>query len=143
MVRVYFPDPVSSVQSTLSDSEKQAKLKLVIDLLTGIHLVSAAESIAIAKHLGLPLDMLYELAVEAAGGSTMFKEEGKGMIEVLQGGNPSGGRKIADIVDGLKAAVEEAQKIKAQVYLGSGALNAVLLAQKKGEWARDVVRVWM
>lgn len=145
MVRVYFPEPVSSVQSTLSAEEKSAKLQLVSDLLVGIHIVSAAESIAFAKFLNLPLGMLYELAVEAAGGSTMFKEEGKKMIEVLEGRDSSvgGGRKMDAVIKGLKEAVEEAQKIKQQVFLGAGALNALLAGQKKGESARDMVRLWI
>ncbi|KAF2199773.1 3-hydroxyisobutyrate dehydrogenase mitochondrial precursor [Delitschia confertaspora ATCC 74209] len=143
MVRAYFPDPVFSVTSTLSSSEKEGKLKSVQDLLVGIHLVSAAESLAFAKFLGLPLAQLYELAVDAAGGSTMFKEEGKLMIDVLEGKGGDGGRKIADVVDNLKKAVEEAQKVRCPAYLGAGALNALLLGQRKGEKASDVVRFWM
>jgi 3-hydroxyisobutyrate dehydrogenase len=129
IVRLWTSDPVSSIQSTLSGEEKEAKLKLVVNLLIGIHLVSAAESISFAEHVGLPLPQLYELAAEAAGGSTMFKSYGEKIISILEGNGEA--ESLESQLTGLKDAVNEAQRIKCPVYLGGGALN-LLLASGKG-----------
>jgi 3-hydroxyisobutyrate dehydrogenase len=131
LVRLWTDKPVSGIECTLSASDKQAKLDLVIDLLAGIHLVAAAESITFAKHVGLPLPQLYELAVEAAGGSAMFKEFGAKIIPVLEGNESGEGNVLESYLEGLKRAVGEAQTIKCPLYLGSGALNLLLQTGKK------------
>ena len=82
LVRLWTSEPVSSINSEIPD--KDAAIQLVIDLLTGIHLVSAAEAISLAQHVGIPLPQLYELACDAAGGSAMFKQAGGKMIEILE-----------------------------------------------------------
>ncbi|KAF2709550.1 oxidoreductase-like protein [Pleomassaria siparia CBS 279.74] len=132
LVRLWTSNPVSSIETTLSAEEKEAKLGLVIGLLAGIHFVAAAESIAFARHVGLPLPQLFELAAEAAGGSTMFKEFGTKMIAVLEGksGEAADAKLVGDRLEKLKKAVEEAQAIKCPVYLGSSALNLLLQTEK-------------
>jgi 3-hydroxyisobutyrate dehydrogenase len=130
LIRLWTSDPVSSIESTLSESEKQEKLALVTDLLAAIHLTAAAESITFAKHVGLPLPQLYELAVEAAGGSTMFKEFGAKMIPVLEGKESGDAKVLESYLVGLKKAVEAAQAIRCPLYLGSGALNLLLQTGK-------------
>jgi 3-hydroxyisobutyrate dehydrogenase len=126
LVRLWTSEPVSNITSKLSDSEKEAALKLVVDLLTGIHLVSAAEAISLAKHVGIPLPQLYELACDAAGGSAMFKQAGAKMIDILDGRDAGEGRVLGGYAEALKIAVDKAQEIKCPVYLGSAALNALL-----------------
>jgi 3-hydroxyisobutyrate dehydrogenase len=123
LVRLWTPEPVSSITST---SDKDAALELVIDLLTGIHLVSAAEAISLAQHVGIPLPQLYELACDAAGGSTMFKEAGGKMIEILEKKDGGRGSVLGGYAEKLKIAVDKAQEIKCPLYLGSAALNALL-----------------
>ncbi|KAF2477238.1 uncharacterized protein BDR25DRAFT_371264 [Lindgomyces ingoldianus] len=131
MVRLWTSDPVSSIQSTLSATEKEKKLDLVVNLLRTVHLCAAAESIAFAKHVGLPLPQLYELAVDAAGGSTMFKDFGAKMIPILEG-EDSGKERIVSFLESIKIVLEEAQGIKCPLYLGSGALNLLLMVRGKG-----------
>jgi 3-hydroxyisobutyrate dehydrogenase len=123
LVRLWTSEPVSSITST---SDKDAALELVIDLLTGIHLVSAAEAISLAQHVGIPLPQLYELACDAAGGSTMFKEAGGKMIEILEKKDEGRGSVLGGYAEKLKIAVDKAQEIKCPLYLGSAALNALL-----------------
>lgn len=130
LVRLWTSEPVSSIQGSLSEEDKKAKLDQVVNLLAGIHLVAAVESITFAKHVGLPLEQLYELAVEAAGGSTMFKELGPKVISILEG-KGSGEEALESYLERLKGAVEEAQSIKCPLFLGGGALN-LLLATGKG-----------
>ncbi|KAI9685106.1 MAG: hypothetical protein M1820_010842, partial [Bogoriella megaspora] len=80
MVRMYSEGPVSKVEKKASGEDRQRKTQLVIRMLVAIHVCAAAESIAFAKHVGIPLEQFYELAVDAAGGSLMFRECGKDMI---------------------------------------------------------------
>jgi 3-hydroxyisobutyrate dehydrogenase len=124
LVRLWTSEPVSSINSTTSD--KDAALELVVDLLTGIHLVSAAEAISLAQHVGIPLPQLYELACDAAGGSSMFKEAGGQMIEILEKKESGKGSVLGGYAEKLKIAVDKAQEIKCPLYLGSAALNALL-----------------
>ncbi|KAF2254614.1 oxidoreductase-like protein [Trematosphaeria pertusa] len=130
LVRLWSSEPVSNIQTEFSDEDKKAKLELVTNLLIGIHLCAAAESIAFAKHVGLPLPQLYELAVDAAGGSAMFKEFGAKMIPILEGERAENAEVLGSYLEGLKKAVEEAQNIKCPLYLGSGALNLMLQSGK-------------
>ena len=122
---------MANIQSTLSAEEKKTRLQLVVDLLTGIHLVSAAESISLAKHVGIPLPQLYELACDAAGGSTMFKNAGEKFIEILDGKADGSGKVLGGYIETLRTAVNEAQGIKCPLYLGTGALNLLLQTEKE------------
>jgi len=126
IVRLWTPDPVVNITCTLSPQEKDAKLQRVVDLLTGIHLVGAAESLSLAKHVGIPLQQFYQLACDAAGASTMFKEAGKKMIDVLEGNEDGKGRALDGYAEALKMAVEDAQAAKCPVYLGTAAFNILL-----------------
>ncbi|OAL56601.1 oxidoreductase-like protein [Pyrenochaeta sp. DS3sAY3a] len=130
IVRLWTSEPVTSIQSSLSAEDKANKLQLVVDLLTGIHLVSAAESISLAKHVGIPLPQLYELACDAAGGSTMFKEAGAKMIPILEGKEDGSGRVLGGYIEKLRIAVDEAQAIKSPSFLGTAALNLLLQTGK-------------
>jgi 3-hydroxyisobutyrate dehydrogenase len=107
-------------------SNKDASLQLVVDLLTGIHLVSAAEAISLAQNVGIPLPQLYELACDAAGGSSMFKDAGGKMIEVLEKKQDGKGSVLGGYAEKLKIVVDKAQEIKCPLFLGSAALNALL-----------------
>lgn len=140
IVRLWTSDPVSSIQTSMSEEEKNAKLDLVVRLLTGIHLVAAAESISFAKHVNLPLAQLYELAVDAAGGSTMFKEFGAKSIAVLEG-NGNADEQLQSYLDNLREAVDEAANLKCPVYLGSGAL-ALLIASGKGAKLGELLKLY-
>lgn len=127
LVRLWTSEPVTSIQSSnLSSEEKTEKLKLVVDLLTGIHLVAAAEAIGLAKQFSIPLPQFYELVCDAAGGSSMFNTAGKKMIEVLEGKEDGKGSVLGGYTESLRLAVEEAQKVKCPLFLGTGALNLLL-----------------
>lgn len=128
IVRMWTSEPVSSIQNKVSDAEKAAKLDLVIDLMKAIHLVAAVESLSYAKHVNIPLQQLYELAVEAAGGSAMFKDFGPAIISILEGKGSD--ESLSDFLEGLKKAVAEAQKMKCPLFFGSSAVSQLLAAGK-------------
>ncbi|KAI1866679.1 uncharacterized protein JN550_007532 [Neoarthrinium moseri] len=151
MVRVYTEGKgkVGPVAGTAETDE--AKLELVVALLKGIHLCAAGETIAFAKHLGLDLEQVFDLCINAAGGSYMLEAAGPEMLGLFgaQATAPAdAGASLPSIAKGLQDAVDEAQRLKVPVYLGNQASNLVRLAlahrPKTAPEATQgqVVRVW-
>jgi 3-hydroxyisobutyrate dehydrogenase len=128
VVRLWTAEPVTSIQSDLSAEDKEAKLQLVVDLVTAVHIVSAAEAICLAKHFDIPLSQFYELASDAAGGSSMFNELGSQMIPILEGKEDGSGKILGGYIEALKKVVDEAYAVKCPLYLGSAVLNLMLQA---------------
>lgn len=132
MIRVYTEGKgkVGPVAATAEGEE--AKLALVVTLLRGIHLCSAAETMAFAARLGLDLDQVLDLCVNAAGGSAVLQAVGADMVGLLGGKTAAAaagsGQSLPSLAKELQDAVDEAQRLKLPVYLGSQALNIVRLA---------------
>ncbi|RYP49853.1 hypothetical protein DL768_004508 [Monosporascus sp. mg162] len=106
---------------------EEAKLSLVVALLKGIHLCSAAEALAFAQKCQLDLDQVYDLCISAAGSSTMLRNFGPELMKVYRGESPVADEGLGDLAQQLQAAVEEAQRLKMPLYLGSQALNLIRL----------------
>lgn len=135
---------------------KDEKLALVINLLKGIHLASATESLAYAHHVGLELDQVFDLCINAAGGSAMLSSVGPGIMRVLRGDEglydkPSGSGAnptLQTFASEIGFAVEEAQRLKVPVFLGNTALNLIRMALRSAPDesseppAKSVVSVW-
>lgn len=138
LVRVY-AEGVGNVGSVAGEVKGEtAKTQLVVDLLEGIHLCATAETIALAQHVGLDLEQVYELCVNAAGGSHVFASVARDMIRVLKGESVDDPSKDAQeglqqAAGKLQAVVDEAQRLKCPLFLGSQALNLLKLALVKGE----------
>ncbi|KAK6836749.1 L-threonate dehydrogenase [Apiospora arundinis] len=156
LVRLYWEGkgkvPVVAAAGGKEKTEEE-KLALVVGLLKGIHLCSAGECIAFAARLGLDLDQVFELCVNAAGGSAMLEAAGPEMMSLVKatGAAAAGaeaGASLEKIVSELQEAVDEAQRIKAPVFLGSQALNLTRLAMAHrpktapAATAGAVVKVW-
>ncbi|KAI0842411.1 NAD binding domain of 6-phosphogluconate dehydrogenase-domain-containing protein [Hypoxylon sp. FL0890] len=126
------------------------KLALVVGLLKGIYLCSAAETIAFANRCNLDLDQVFDLCINAAGGSAVLQTVGPDIIKLCRGEQLSAGEdeSFGELAQRLQEAVEEAQRLKAPVYLGSQALILTRLAQQlapeaAGNASRAVVaKVW-
>ena len=143
---------IGPVAGTASSDE--AKLALVVDLLKGIHLCSAAETIAYAHHVGLDLDQLYELCINAAGGSKILATIGRDIIAAFRDGRAQAGwasgtsdELLTSYEERLRAAVDEAQALKLPLFLGSQALNLIRLALRSNKATPSlavgsVVSVW-
>ncbi|KAK3986565.1 hypothetical protein QBC44DRAFT_247948, partial [Cladorrhinum sp. PSN332] len=126
LIRLYIEgkDKAGALHGT-AESEDE-KLALVVGLMKGILLASVAESLAFAHAVKLDLNQVFELCVNAAGGSKVLEKLGPAIIAELYGKEAvaSGGEaNLERIVSELQAAVEEAQRIKAPLFLGSQALN--------------------
>lgn len=150
MVRLYTEGKgkLGPVAGTAESDE--AKLALVVSLLKGIHLCAAAETIAFAAHLGLDLDQVFELCLNAAGGSYMLETVGPEMMSLLGAQTTpktQSSVRLLSLAEELQDAVAEAQKLKVPIYLGSQALSLVRLAlahllKEAPEAQGELVRVW-
>jgi 3-hydroxyisobutyrate dehydrogenase len=137
--------PVKGTAET--DEEKKA---LVVGLLKGIHLCAAAEALAFASHVGLDLDQVFELCINAAGGSKILSQVGPSIMKVLTGDSSASSDDIPlleTFAQELGSAVDEAQRLKVPIFLGSAALGLIRLALRsvKGASAvksNSVVGVW-
>lgn len=57
-----------------------ARMKVVNQLLCGVHIAAAAEGLALAKRLGLPLETTHELLCSGAAASWMLGDRGPRMV---------------------------------------------------------------
>lgn len=145
LIRLYTEgkDKVGSVHGT-AQSEAE-KLALVVGLTKGILLASAAESLAFAHAVKLDLNQVFELCVNAAGGSKVLEKLGPAIIAELHGEKAAASEAdLEEIVRGLQAAVEEAQRIKTPLFLGSQALNILrrVTRSSQGLSVGAVVKGW-
>ncbi|OAA65197.1 3-hydroxyacid dehydrogenase/reductase [Niveomyces insectorum RCEF 264] len=142
--------------SALANLPAKDRLQFVVNLLQGIHLITAAESLAFAKHVGLDLDQMLDLFVNAAGGTAMLTAHGASIVAALRNGKAASGwaaESTADgtlesIVAGLEASLDVAQQIKAPLYLGTQAYNLGQLAlrsigkQFPATAAGSIIKLW-
>ncbi|PGH05856.1 hypothetical protein AJ79_06698 [Helicocarpus griseus UAMH5409] len=131
-VRLYYPDPISKAEpkASLDPATNAAALKIVVDLLTNIHLVAAAEAVSFARYLKVDMPLFYDVVSAAAGGSTMFKLRGAEMMAGLK--ESASKRTVNDAARDLAAAVQAARDVNCPLHLGNAALNLLYLAKKQG-----------
>ncbi|KAK4200348.1 NAD binding domain of 6-phosphogluconate dehydrogenase-domain-containing protein [Triangularia verruculosa] len=148
LVRLYTEGngKVGPVHGTAESEEE--KTCLVLDLMRGILLCAAAESLAFAHAVNLDLDQVLDLCVNAAGGSKVLEKLGPAIIKEIRGGAgdaAAGETSLTGIFDGLKAAVEEAQRIKTPLYLGTQALSILQRVTQSNTTgsAGVVVKAWL
>ncbi|KAI1751359.1 NAD binding domain of 6-phosphogluconate dehydrogenase-domain-containing protein [Xylaria castorea] len=116
-----------------TEEDKAKKLALVKGLLRGIYLCGTAESLVFAKRCQLDLDQVYDLCINAAGGSKMFETVGPEIISLLHGEQvvaEANGESLQDVARQLQEAVAEAQRLRMPLYLGTEASNLIRLALK-------------
>ncbi len=156
----YGPDDDSSLlrlyteggEGKSSDKPEAEKVALVVDLLKAINLCAAAESLAFASCVGLDLDQVLDLCVNAAGASTMLKLHGPAYINALRAGGAAevsaaaeGGLSVGQVAERLQSVLEEAGKIGVSLPLGkqaSGVFGEALKAATPATSIEAVVKVW-
>ena len=75
LTKVYLPKNPTLVlkqASAVSATETERKLKLVSQIMTGVHLAAAAEAMALGVKVGLDAVKLFEIISTAAGSSAVF-----------------------------------------------------------------------
>lgn len=108
-------------------------VKIVHQLLAGVHIAVGAEAMALAARAGIPLDTMYEVVTHAAGNSWMFENR---MQHVLDGDYSP--KSAVDIfVKDLGLVSDTARALKFPLPLASTALNMFTSASNAGFGRED------
>jgi len=117
-------------------------VKMVHQLLAGVHIVVAAEALALAAKAGLDVNQMYDIVRGAAGNSWMFSDRGQRMID-----NPD--KKVmsalAIFIKDMDIVYSEAKRLQSPVPLASAALQQFISGASLGLSREDdstVVRVY-
>ena len=120
-----------------------AQMKVINQLLCGVHLAAAGEAMAMAKRQGLPPDLTLEILAGGAGSSWMLQDRGPRMVS----GDFSVPRSAVDIfVKDLGLVADAARADRFAAPLASTALLAFLSLSGRGEGGLDdaaVMRYFM
>lgn len=108
-------------------------VKIIHQLLAGVHIAAAAEAMALAARAGIALDVMYQVVTNAAGNSWMFEDR---MRHVLQGDYRP--RSAVDIfVKDLGLVTETGRALHFPLPLASTALNMFTSASNAGFGKQD------
>lgn len=116
-----------------SEPGQGSTVKIVHQLLAGVHIAVAAEAMALASRAGISLDLMYDVVTHAAGNSWMFENR---MARVLSGDYQA--RSAVDIfVKDLTLVADTARELHFPLPLASTALNMFLAASNAGHGKED------
>ncbi|MFB2905692.1 L-threonate dehydrogenase [Aeromonas jandaei] len=108
-------------------------VKIIHQLLAGVHIAVAAEAMALASRAGVSLDLMYDVVTHSAGNSWMFENR---MARVLTGDYQA--RSAVDIfVKDLNLVADTAKALNFPLPLASTALNMFLTASNAGHGKED------
>lgn len=81
LVRLYLPPgkdksvgDLATQSPAATSGEADITIETVIDIMAGINLASTRECLKFAKHVGMDLELLSDIILKGAGGSTIFDE---------------------------------------------------------------------
>lgn len=127
-------DAIAGTVFRLGDEAGQAStVKIVHQLLAGVHIAVAAEAMALAARAGVPLEQMYQVVTHAAGNSWMFENR---MRHVVDGDYTP--RSAVDIfVKDLTLVAETASALRFPLPLASTALTMFTAASNAGYGRED------
>lgn len=127
-------DAVASNVYRISDTPGAGStVKIIHQLLAGVHIAAAAEAMALAARTGIPLDVMYDVVTHAAGNSWMFENR---MQHVVDGDYTP--RSAVDIfVKDLGLVADTAKALRFPLPLASTALNMFTSASNAGYGKED------
>lgn len=117
-------------------------MKMVHQLLAGVHLVVAAEALALGAKAGLDVNQMYDIVKGAAGASWMFCDRGQRMIYNSDNNVMSA---LAIFVKDLDIVYSEAKRLQSPVPLAAVALQQFISGASLGLSKQDdssVVKVY-
>jgi putative dehydrogenase len=117
-------------------------VKMVHQLLAGVHIVVAAEALALAAKAGLDVEQMYDIVKGAAGASWMFCDRGQRMID-----NPENKimSTLAIFIKDMDIVYSEAKRLESPIPLASAALQQFISGASLGLAKEDdsqVVKVY-
>ena len=110
-----------------------SSVKIIHQLLAGIHIAAGAEAMAMAAKAGIPLDLMYEVVTNAAGNSWMFENRMKHVVE----GDYSPMSMVDIFVKDLGLVTDTAQSLNFPLFLGSTAYQMFTSASNAGHGKED------
>jgi hypothetical protein len=118
-----------------------SSIKLINQLLAGVHIVAAAEAVAFGAKLGLDTQILYDIIKHAAGGSWMFENRVPAMLSA----DWTPHSMLAIFVKDLGIVLDEARRLNFPAVLTAAAHQMNLMGAAYG-WAQEadsgIVRLW-
>lgn len=106
-----------------------AQMKVINQLLCGVHLAAAGEAIALARRQGLPLDTTLEILRSGAASSWMLGDRGPRMVSDAYGDVTSA---VDIFVKDLGLVLDAARDSRFSASLASTAFNAFMTASGRG-----------
>lgn len=108
-------------------------VKIVHQLLAGVHIAAAAEAMALAARADIPLDTMYEVVTNAAGNSWMFENRMQHVVD----GDYSPKSMVDIFVKDLGLVTDTAKDLKFPLYLANPALSMFVNASNMGLGKED------
>ncbi len=110
-----------------------ATVKIIHQLLAGIHIAAGAEAMAMAAKANIPLELMYEVVTNAAGNSWMFENRMKHVVD----GDYTPQSMVDIFVKDLGLVTDTAKAIKFPLHLGSTAFQMFTSASNSGHGLED------
>lgn len=110
-----------------------ATVKIVHQLLAGVHIAAGAEAMALAARAGIPLDVMYDVVTNAAGNSWMFENRMRHVVD----GDYSPKSAVDIFVKDLGLVADTAKSLHFPLPLASTALNMFTEASNAGFGRED------
>ena len=110
-----------------------ATVKIIHQLLAGVHIAAGAEAMALAARANIPLDLMYDVVTNAAGNSWMFENRMKHVVD----GDYTPKSMVDIFVKDLNLVSDTAQELKFPLPLSSAALNMFVSASNAGFGQED------
>lgn len=110
-----------------------ATVKIIHQLLAGVHIAAGAEAMALAARADIPLDLMYDVVTNAAGNSWMFENRMKHVVD----GDYTPKSMVDIFVKDLNLVSDTAKELKFPLPLSSAALNMFVSASNAGFGKED------
>jgi len=108
-------------------------VKIIHQLLAGVHIAVGAEAMALAARAGIPLETMYEVVTNAAGNSWMFENRMRHVVD----GDYSPKSAVDIFVKDLNLVTDTAKSLHFPLPLASTALNMFTEASNAGYGRED------
>nr|EKW6620895.1 NAD(P)-dependent oxidoreductase [Pluralibacter gergoviae] len=110
-----------------------ATVKIIHQLLAGVHIAAGAEAMALAARAGITLETMYDVVTNAAGNSWMFENRMRHVVD----GDYSPKSAVDIFVKDLNLVAETAKSLHFPLPLASTALNMFTEASNAGYGRED------
>ena len=110
-----------------------ATVKIIHQLLAGVHIAAGAEAMALAARAGIPLETMYEVVTNAAGNSWMFENRMRHVVD----GDYTPKSAVDIFVKDLNLVADTAKSLHFPLPLASTALNMFTEASNAGYGRED------